>query len=50
MTLLLVDQMADLALSLADRCYVLGGGRILRHGTAAEMRDALDYFTGEDAA
>ena len=50
MTLLLVDQMADLALSLADRCYLLGGGRILRHGTAAEMRDALDYFTGEDAA
>jgi ABC-type branched-subunit amino acid transport system ATPase component len=50
LTLLLVDQMADLALSLADRCYLLGGGRILRHGSAAEMRDALDYFTEEDAA
>ena len=29
MTLLIVDQMADYALAIADRGYVLGGGRIV---------------------
>jgi ABC-type branched-subunit amino acid transport system ATPase component len=29
MTLLIVDQMADCALAIADRGYVLGGGRVV---------------------
>lgn len=37
MTLLLVDQMAALALSLADRAYVMEGGRIVAQGTSAEI-------------
>jgi ABC-type branched-subunit amino acid transport system ATPase component len=43
MTLLLVDQMAALALALADRAYVIEGGRIVAQGTAAEIAadDAL---------
>ncbi|HYG55297.1 MAG TPA: ATP-binding cassette domain-containing protein [Burkholderiales bacterium] len=36
-TILLVDQMAGLALSLADRAYVLEGGRIVASGSAAEI-------------
>jgi ABC-type branched-subunit amino acid transport system ATPase component len=43
MTILLVDQMAALALSLADRAYVIEGGRVVAHGTAADIAadDAL---------
>lgn len=43
MTLVLVDQMAALALSLADRAYVLEGGRVVAQGTAADIgaNDAL---------
>ncbi|MDN8618593.1 branched-chain amino acid ABC transporter ATP-binding protein/permease [Variovorax ginsengisoli] len=43
MTVLLVDQMASLALALADRAYVIEGGRIVAQGTAAEIAqdDAL---------
>ena len=37
MTLLLVDQMAALALALADRAYIIEGGRIVAHGSAAEI-------------
>ncbi|MFO6419500.1 ATP-binding cassette domain-containing protein [Hylemonella sp. W303a] len=37
MTLLLVDQMAGLALALADRAYVIEGGRIVAQGTAADI-------------
>jgi branched-chain amino acid transport system ATP-binding protein len=37
MTILLVDQMAGLALALADRAYVIEGGRIVAQGSAAEI-------------
>jgi ABC-type branched-subunit amino acid transport system ATPase component len=36
-TLLLVDQMADMALALADRAYVMETGRIVKVGRAAEI-------------
>jgi branched-chain amino acid transport system ATP-binding protein len=36
-TILLVDQMATLALTLADRGYVLESGRIVRAGVASEL-------------
>jgi ABC-type branched-subunit amino acid transport system ATPase component len=36
-TILLVDQMAGLALALADRAYVLEGGRIVASGTTGEI-------------
>jgi branched-chain amino acid transport system ATP-binding protein len=41
MTLLIVDQMADYALAIADRGYVLGGGRVVAEGKAAELRGAM---------
>jgi ABC-type branched-subunit amino acid transport system ATPase component len=37
MTIVLVDQMASLALALADRAYVLDGGRVLAQGSAQEI-------------
>jgi len=37
-TILLVDQMAALALSVADRGYVFESGRIVHEGTAQEIR------------
>jgi len=36
-TILLVDQMAGLALALAERAYVIEGGRIVASGPAAEI-------------
>ena len=36
-TILLVDQMAGLALALADRAYVIEGGRIAGEGSASEL-------------
>jgi ABC-type branched-subunit amino acid transport system ATPase component len=36
-TILLVDQMAGLALSLADRAYVIEGGRMVSSGPAGEI-------------
>jgi branched-chain amino acid transport system ATP-binding protein len=36
-TILLVDQMAVLALSVADRGYVLQGGSVKHSGNAAEI-------------
>jgi branched-chain amino acid transport system ATP-binding protein len=36
-TILLVDQMAGLALALADRAYVIEGGRIVASGAAREI-------------
>ena len=37
-TILLVDQMAALALSVADRGYVIESGRVVHEGTAEEIR------------
>lgn len=39
MTLLLVDQMAGLALQLADRGYVMASGAIIQSGSAAQLRN-----------
>jgi ABC-type branched-subunit amino acid transport system ATPase component/ABC-type branched-subunit amino acid transport system permease subunit len=53
MTLLLVDQMAGLALALADRAYVMESGRIVAQGTSADIaaNGALaDAYLGEQAA
>jgi branched-chain amino acid transport system ATP-binding protein len=36
--ILLAEQNAELALALADRCYVLEYGSVARHGAAAELR------------
>ena len=48
-TILLVEQDAELALSLSDRAYVLRSGRIVRAGTSAEIKSdpeiVRDYFT-----
>jgi ABC-type branched-subunit amino acid transport system ATPase component len=38
LTILLVDQMATLALSVADRGYVIESGRIVHEGVAAALR------------
>lgn len=40
MTILLVEQNAQVALSLADRCYVLENGRIAYEGTSAEALES----------
>jgi branched-chain amino acid transport system ATP-binding protein len=37
-TILLVDQNAEQALSVADRAYILQSGRVVHSGTAAELR------------
>ncbi|NDV86528.1 ATP-binding cassette domain-containing protein [Aurantimonas aggregata] len=39
-TILLVDQMAEMALSIADRAYVLSSGAIVAGGTPAEVRQS----------
>lgn len=39
MTILLVDQMASLALAIADRAYLLETGQIVRSGTASELQN-----------
>jgi branched-chain amino acid transport system ATP-binding protein len=41
-TILLVDQMANLALQVADRAYVLETGTIVKAGSAAQLRDDKD--------
>jgi branched-chain amino acid transport system ATP-binding protein len=52
MTLLIVDQMADHVLAIADRGYVLAGGRVVAEGRAAELREALldAAYLGADPA
>ena len=52
-TILLVDQMAALALTVADRGYVLESGRIVRSDTAEALAHEVldgrgDVFAGED--
>ena len=37
-TILLVEQNAEVAMSLSDRGYVLSNGRVMAHGTIAELR------------
>ncbi len=52
-TILLVDQMADMALAIADRAYVLSGGLFAASGTAAEIRSSRhlnDAYLGSAAA
>ena len=39
-TILLVDQMAEMALAIADRAYVLSSGTIVASGTPSEIRDS----------
>jgi branched-chain amino acid transport system ATP-binding protein len=51
---LLIEQFAHVALSLANRAYVIEGGRIQYSGTAQELRDNPDivkaaYLLGVDA-
>jgi branched-chain amino acid transport system ATP-binding protein len=46
---LLVEQNAALALSLADRAYVMEGGKIVAHGTADALRedeDIQEFYLG----
>jgi ABC-type branched-subunit amino acid transport system ATPase component/ABC-type branched-subunit amino acid transport system permease subunit len=53
MTLLLVDQMAGLALALADRAYVMEGGRIVAQGSAADIaadNTLVQAYLGEKQA
>jgi branched-chain amino acid transport system ATP-binding protein len=38
LTILLSEQNAEAALRIADRGYVMGGGRILIEGTSKELR------------
>ncbi|MFI8481315.1 ATP-binding cassette domain-containing protein [Pseudomonas sp. NPDC078700] len=52
-TILLVDQMANLALQVADRAYVLETGRIVKTGSAEQLRGDPELeaaYLGEGAA
>jgi branched-chain amino acid transport system ATP-binding protein len=52
MTLVIVDQMADHVLAIADRGYLLGGGRVVAQGGAAELRETMldDTYLGAQPA
>jgi branched-chain amino acid transport system ATP-binding protein len=49
---LIVDQMADHVLAIADRGYVLGGGRVMAQGAAEALRETKldDAYLGADPA
>lgn len=52
-TLLLVDQMANLALQVADRAYVLETGRVVHSGSAEDLRNDPELeaaYLGESVA
>ena len=42
--ILLIEQFAHVALGLANTAYVLEGGRIRYHGTAAELKSQPDVL------
>jgi branched-chain amino acid transport system ATP-binding protein len=52
MTLLIVDQMADHVLAIADRGYVIAGGRVVAQGEPSGLRDAMldDAYLGTHPA
>jgi branched-chain amino acid transport system ATP-binding protein len=39
---LLVEQQVRNALEVADRAYILSGGRVVLHGSSAELEGRLD--------
>jgi branched-chain amino acid transport system ATP-binding protein len=45
-TILLVEQMANLALRVADRAYIMEQGRVVLHGTARELLSHPDVARG----
>jgi branched-chain amino acid transport system ATP-binding protein len=52
LTILLVEQNAHMALSVADRAYVMSGGSVLRSGEAAQLRDdpaIVESYLGKTA-
>jgi len=45
-TILLVEQMANLALRVADRAYIIEQGRVVLHGTSQELLSNTDVRRG----
>ena len=49
-TILLVEQNASRTISISDRTYILGGGRIRSEGTAEQLlsrKDMIDVYLGK---
>ena len=42
--MLLIEQFAHVALDLAERAYILQGGRVRYHGTSEELRNNPDLL------